>query len=391
MWGVLTVLNDTLIPHLKSLFSLNYTEAMLVQFVFFATYAVLSIPMGKLVFKLNYKWSIVIGFFITAVACLGFIPAARLQLYGFFLGSLVLLGAGITLLQVAANPYAALLGKPKTAASRLTFMQALNSLGTTIGPIIGGFFILSVATLHATKHQMAVSVEKPYFILGIVMVVIGLIFTFSKLQKATDNSQISHPDIKQEHLGYWAALKNKHLFLGCIGIFLYVGAEVSIGSFIINYAESLYVGITDVSKAVTAVALYWGGAMIGRFIGAVALEKISPAKAIAFNATCAAILVIISMLTFHKVALFSIIAVGLFNSILFPSIFGLASRELHHNTTYGSALLCTAIVGGAIVPVIQGFFADKIGMHHAFFIPVLCYLYIIYYGLKGYDKSVALQ
>jgi FHS family L-fucose permease-like MFS transporter len=391
MWGALTALNDVLIPHLKSLLSLNYTQAMLVQFVFFATYALISIPMGKLVFRIHHKWGIVIGFFITGIACLGFIPAAASSLYVFFLGSLVFLGAGITLLQVAANPYAALLGEPKTASSRLTIMQALNSLGTTIAPIFGGLLILSVVIGQATHAQVVASIQKPYLILALIMFLMGIVFTFSPLKRVDDNS---HETIKKDidkKTGYMATLKHKHLLLGCLGIFLYVGAEVSIGSFLINYFQQPYIGGITAQKAANYVALYWGGAMVGRFIGSYILKQISPAKMVAFNAACAIILVLTTMMTTHQVAMWSIILVGLFNSILFPTIFGLAHRELHLNSTYGSALLCTAIVGGAIVPIIQGFFADKIGIHFSFFIPVLCYLYIFYYGIKGYDSKVVLH
>ncbi len=390
MWGALTALNDVLIPHLKNLFSLNYTESMLVQFVFFATYALLSIPMGKLVFKVHHKYGIVLGFLLTGIACLGFIPAAASSLYIFFLGSLTLLGAGITLLQVAANPYAALLGEPKTASSRLTFMQALNSLGTTLAPILGGLLILSVTVAGATHQQLVTSIQKPYLILAIVMFAIGLIFMLTPLKKVDNDELVNKKTKLLEKVGYLETLKNKHLLLGCIGIFVYVGAEVSIGSFLINYLEQPYVEGLTAEKAANYVAFYWGGAMLGRFIGAYLLEKISPVKAIAFNAACAAILVIMSILTTHEVALWSIIAVGLFNSILFPTIFSLAHRELGENSTYGSALLCTSIVGGAIIPVIQGFFADRIGIHCAFFVPVLCYIYIFYYGIKGYNKRIPL-
>lgn len=390
MWGALTALNDVLIPHLKSLLSLNYTQAMLVQFVFFATYALVSIPMGKLVFKIHHKWSIVVGFFATGIACLGFIPAAATSVYTIFLVSLVLLGAGITLLQVAANPYVALLGEPKTASSRLTVMQALNSLGTTVAPIFGGLLILSIVVGQASHQQLVESIQKPYLILAITMFLIGAIFMLSPLKRMSD-SHIRVGKSTSKKTGYLETLKQKHLLLGCIGIFLYVGAEVSIGSFLINYFEQPYIAGVTAKKAATYVSLYWGGAMVGRFIGSYILKKISPAKMVAFNASMAIILVLLSILTTHYIAMWSIILVGLFNSILFPTIFSLAHRELHLNSTYGSALLCTAIVGGAIIPIIQGFFADLIGIHYAFFVPMLCYIYIFYYGIKGYDKKVALH
>lgn len=347
--------------------------------------------MGKLVFKLKYKWGIVIGFFITGIACLSFVPTAALSLYIFFLGGLVLLGAGITLLQVAANPYAALLGEPKTASSRLTIMQALNSLGTTLAPVFGSALILSVNVARATHQQIIASIQKPYFILAIIMFVIGLIFMFSPLKKVVDNSDEKPKIERDEKIGYLQTLKHKHLLQGCIGIFVYVGAEVSIGSFLVNYFEQSNIGGLSAEAAANYVAFYWGGAMVGRFIGAYVLGRLSPPKALTFNAAGAAILVLISMFTTHQIAIWSILLVGLFNSIMFPTIFGLALRELHGNSTYGSALLCTSIVGGAILPIIQGVFADKIGIHYAFFVPILCYLYIFYYGIKGYDKQVVLE
>ncbi|WP_208123270.1 sugar MFS transporter [Facilibium subflavum] len=390
MWGFLTSLNDILIPHLKALFELNYTQAMFVQFVFFAAYAVLSVPLGKLVFKFGHKWSIVLGFFITMLACFLFIPAAYSSLYAFFLFSLIILGGGITLLQVAANPYASLLGNPKTAASRLTLMQALNSLGTTVGPLFGSVLILSVAVNQASHRQLVESIEKPYLILGSVMLILGLLFTLFPLQKVEGTMVDKKTKAHLDETGYKYTFRQKHLYLGCIAIFVYVGAEVSIGSFLVNYFERPFIGGLTAAQAAKYVAFYWGGAMIGRFIGSFFLKIVKPPKLLSFNAIVAMILVIISISSSYSIAMWSILAVGLFNSIMFPTIFGLAHRELHHNSTYGSALLCTSIVGGAIIPIFQGVVADYLGIQIAFIIPVICYGYILFYGLYGYNKNISL-
>lgn len=403
MWGFITCLNDILIPHLKAVFVLNYTQVMMIQFSFFTAYAVISLPSGILVEKVGYKNGIVIGLITAGIGCLLFYPAAAMQSYGMFLGALFILASGITLLQVAANPYVAILGKPETASSRLNLTQAFNSFGTTIAPVFGSLLILSLAVktaeemkkmmpeeLSAYKLAEASAVQVPYLGLAAALFVIAAIFAVIKLPKieaadvaSSDNGGQNYHDL---HNSAW---KYKHLVLGAIGIFVYVGGEVSIGSFLVNYLGQPFIAGLKESDAGKYVAFYWGGAMVGRFIGSVVQRKINPGKVLAFNALVAATLVIISMLTFGHVAMWVILAVGLFNSIMFPTIFTLAINGLGKHTGQASGILCTAIVGGAILPVIQGFFADNIGIHHAFFIPVLCYLYIVFYGIKGHKPSYA--
>jgi len=401
MWGFITCLNDILIPHLKQVFTLNYTQVMLIQFSFFTAYAIISIPAGMLVEKIGYKNGIVIGLVTAGIGCLLFYPAAGYQSYIMFLGALFILASGITILQVAANPYVAILGKPETASSRLNLSQAVNSLGHTIAPYFGSLIILSIVVLSAEelkkmnpidlntyKLAEASAVQVPYLGLAAVLFVIAAVFVIIKLPKiesseisaSGDGGQNFH-DLHQSAWGY------KHLVLGAIGIFLYVGAEVSIGSFLVNYFGQSFIAGLPEEQAGKFVSFYWGAAMIGRFIGSAATRKIKPANALVFNAVVAATLVIISMLTFGKVAMWSILAVGLFNSIMFPTIFTLAIDGLGKHTGQASGILCTAIVGGAILPVIQGFFADNIGIHYAFFIPVIGYLYVAYYGLKGYKPT----
>lgn len=403
MWGFITCLNDILIPHLKAVFTLNYTQVMLIQFSFFTAYAVVSLPSGMLVEKIGYKNGIVIGLITTGIGCLLFYPAAGYQSYIMFLLALFILASGITLLQVAANPYVAILGKPETASSRLNLTQAFNSLGTTIAPLFGSLLILSVAVKTAeelkaltpderTAYQLmeASAVQAPYLGLAAVLFVIAALFAIIKLPKieasevASSNGEGGSYD--HHHHSAWGY---KHLVLGAVAIFVYVGGEVSIGSFLVNYLGQPFIAGLKEADAGRFVSFYWGGAMVGRFIGSFVQRKINPAKVLAFNAFIAGGLVIISMLTNGSVAMWSILAVGLFNSIMFPTIFTLAIDGLGKHTGQGSGILCTAIVGGAILPVIQGFFADNIGIHHAFFIPVLCYIYIAYYGLKGYKPSFA--
>jgi MFS transporter, FHS family, L-fucose permease len=402
MWGFLTCLNDILIPHLKALFTLNYTQVMLIQFSFFTAYAIVSIPAGFLVEKIGYKYGIVIGLVTGGVGCLLFYPAAGMQSYPMFLGALFVLAAGITVLQVAANPYVAILGRPETASSRLTLSQAINSLGHTIAPYIGAALILSVAVktveelavmtpqqIETYRLTEAAAVQTPYLWLAAVLIGIAIIFAVIKLPKieASDiaSSGEGGGNMHDLHHSAWGY---KHLVLGAVGIFLYVGAEVSIGSFLVNYFGQSFVAGLDPADAGKFVSFYWGAAMAGRFIGSAVQRVVKPAKVLVVNAIIAAGLVVVSMLSTGQVAMWSILAVGLFNSIMFPTIFTLAIDGLGKHTGQASGILCTAIVGGAIVPVLQGYFADTIGIHHAFFIPALCYLYVAYYGFKGHRPGL---
>jgi FHS family L-fucose permease-like MFS transporter len=401
MWGFITCLNDILIPHLKAVFTLNYTQVMMIQFSFFTAYAIVSLPAGILVEKIGYKIGIVTGLVTAGIGCLLFYPAASMQSFYMFLVALFVLAGGITILQVAANPYVAILGKPETASSRLNLTQAFNSVGTTIAPYFGSLIILSIAVktvedfknmsaLQISEYKIAESsaVQMPYLGLAAALFVIAAIFAVIKLPKIEASDIMATGDIgvnyHDKHKSAWGY---KHLVLGAIGIFVYVGGEVSIGSFLVNYIGQPFIAGLKVADAGKFVSFYWGGAMIGRFIGSAAQRKINAGKALTFNALVAAALVIISMLTFGQVAMWAILAVGLFNSIMFPTIFTLAIDGLGKHTGQASGILCTAIVGGAILPVVQGMFADKIGIHHAFFIPVLCYAYIVYYGLKGHKPS----
>jgi len=466
MWGFVTVLNDIVSPHLQSIFNLSYKQASLVQFAFFFAYFIFSIPAAKLIDATSYKTSIVVGLLTMAAGAFLFIPAASAASYALFLGALMVLAAGITVLQVAANPYVAVLGPPKTASSRLNLTQAFNSLGTTIGPWIGGIFILtttaksaddlkllSAQALQAYKVEQASSVKTPYIFIALLLIAIAVVIYFLHLP--------SIPEAQKKGHGPGVTLwKYRHLVLGVVGIFVYVGAEVSIGTFLIKYFHLQEIGNLPEFQGAKLFSYYWGGAMIGRFIGSALLNGIPKkvagpllalgclvllasylssghevdataslwARALSFIgyalvlarplitlcvivflaillasfakggrarmetgkllglcAFSAILLVTTSMLTTGHVAVWSIILVGLFNSIMFPSIFTLGIANLGPLTGDGSGLLIMAIVGGAIIPLLFGALADMpaIGLHHAFILPAICYLYIAYYGLSG--------
>ncbi|MEI7812111.1 MAG: L-fucose:H+ symporter permease [Ignavibacteria bacterium] len=401
IWGFLTCLNDIIIPHLKAVFSLNYTQAMLIQFCFFGAYFIVSLPSGILIEKIGYKKGIITGLITAGIGCLAFYPAAGMRSYPVFLLALFILAAGITLLQVAANPYVAILGKPETASSRLNLTQAFNSLGTTIAPYFGSLLILSVVVKSAeeiaklnpvelTVYQAteAAAVQVPYIGLAAALLVIAGVIAMFKLPEIEASSVAASGNDGVVGHSLESAWKYKHLVLGAVGIFVYVGAEVSIGSFLVNYLGQPYIAGLKEADAGKFVSFYWGGAMIGRFVGSFLQTKIKPGLYLAFNAFVASTLVLVTMLTSGSIAMWSILAIGLFNSIMFPTIFTLAIDGLGKHTGQGSGILCAAIVGGALLPLLQGFIADNIGIHHAFFLPAICYLFIAYYGLKGHIPAL---
>jgi MFS transporter, FHS family, L-fucose permease len=390
MWGFLTCLNDILVPHLKSIFELSYAKAMLIQFAFFSAYFLFSVPWSKIVNTIGYKTTMVVGLLTMAVGAFLFLPAASAVSYPLFLTALLVLAVGITGLQVSANPYVNLLGKPETASSRLDLTQAFNSLGTTIAPKIGGLLILSAAplaieelrqlrpqALHAYRVQQAASVKMPYTVIGIALLLLAVLIGVSRLPK------IEHETSRSGENGKDSIWKHPNLLYGAIGIFSYVGAEVSIGSFLVNYFGLPEIAGLSAKTAAGLVSFYWGGAMIGRFLGAPLLRHFKPGYLLAICAVAAGALVITSMALSGHMAMWTILAVGFFNSIMFPTIFSLGEAELGPLSGTGSGLLNMAIVGGAILPVIQGVIADHAGLHHAFVLPVICYLYILFYALKG--------
>jgi FHS family L-fucose permease-like MFS transporter len=412
MWGSLTSLNDVLIPYVQHVFKIELAASMLIQTAFFSAYFVFSIPAAKIIDWIGYKRAIVVGLLTMIAACLAFFPAARIPSFPFFLAALIILATGITILQVAANPYVAVLGKPQTASSRLNLTQAFNSLGTTIFPWIGAHLILrTTATAMAqSASQAADAVIKLYvyfFATALALLAIGI--SLSKLPKM---------ESAEHHIGekindsIW---RHPNLIFGAIGIFVYVGGEVAIGSSISNYLALDNIGgfispsntpdaatryRAALGEAAKFISFYWLGAMIGRFMGSALLQKIKPGKLLALAAAMATLLVTISVFTNGHVAMWTILSVGLFNSIMFPCIFTMGIAELGPLTGDGSGLLNMAIVGGAIIPWIVGKAGDLInhhyypamiqgetswgqGIHYALIAAVACYLYILFFALSG--------
>jgi FHS family L-fucose permease-like MFS transporter len=385
MWGFITCLNDILIPHLKAIFDLSYSQAMLVQFCFFSAYFLVSIPAGKIVKKVGFQKGIVLGLIVAAIGCFAFYPAAAMHSYPVFLLALFILASGITILQVSANPYVSILGNPETASSRLTMTQAFNSLGTTIAPFFGAYLILDQVAESMSVAQQAESVQLPYVLLAGLLLILAAIFSYIKLPVI---EHIEESVAEKPIAG--SAWQHRHLVLGAIGIFVYVGAEVSIGSFLVSFFNDPNIAGLEESQAAKYIAYYWGGAMVGRFIGAAVMQKLAAGKVLAFNAFMAVILMIITILASGQIAMLAILLVGLCNSIMFPTIFSLAINGLGQHTSQGSGILCLAIVGGAILPLIQGVLADSIGLQNSFFLPIICYVFIAYYGLSG-SKPVSVK
>ncbi len=456
MWGFITVLNDILIPFLKKMFELNRYQSMFVQFTFFGAYFIgsvvyfiISVIWGDPMSKMGYKNGLILGLLISAAACAGFYPAADIKVYGFFLALLFILGIGFTLLQIAANPYVALLGKPETASSRLNLSQAWNSLGTTIAPIIGGYLVfhffakIGTPLLNTTGTAIltdkglpmtALGVQLPYLAFAAVFLLLAVLVKFTHLPLFISTEKI------EKGIG---ALRYPHLVLGMIAIFVYVGAEVSIGSLFINYAKEV-AGLAEIN-AKSFLAFYWGGLMIGRFLGAISLgdnrsagtmylkmavsalaiyalifgvvffESTRSGETFTFISTLPYLgfmtiqfvgfiigkshaartlfifsliiicLLLVTTFTHGNVALWTVIAVGLFNSIMWSNIFTLAIKGLGQHTSQGSSLLVMMILGGALVPLAQGKAADMMGGYQmSFFIPMICYVYLAFYGLKGH-------
>ena len=381
MLGFITCLNDILIPHLKAIFNLNYTQAMLVQFCFFTAYAVMSIPMSKLVEKMGYKAGIIGGFLIAALGCVLFYPAAASASYPIFLGALFILASGIVLLQVAGNPYVTLLAPKGKESVMLTLIQAFNSLATTVAPPIGAALIFVDAT--ASQAERISSVQMPYLGLAGFMILLSVLIGLIKLP---DARQIAAEQTESSHDGKTSVWQYKHMVLGTIGIFCYVGAEVAIGSLMVNALEHT-AGLSH-DKAAGYLSIYWGGAMVGRFIGAGLMNKIAPNKYLAFNASMAVGLLMLAIAAGGgAVTQWSLLLIGFFNSIMFPTIFSLGTKGLGKFTGAASGIISTAIVGGALVPVLQGFVIDHVGLMISYVIPAVCYVYIVFFATRGYKAD----
>jgi FHS family L-fucose permease-like MFS transporter len=411
LWGFITVLVDSLVPRLKDVFEMSYGRTILVQSAFFIAFFVVSLPAGKLLSKISYKNGIIIGLLTMATGCLLFYPASAYRSFFIFIAGYFTLASGITILQVAANPYVALLGSEEGASSRLNLSQAFNSLGTTIAPIVGALFLLSSSVKSSSEIELlseseklnyyaeeASTVQVPFLAIAGFIGLLALTFRFIKLPEIVE---------KSPQKGYLELIKNKKLMLGVLGIFVYVGAEVAVGSsFLVNYFQSMNLSpivasnetmmgiantIADVfnqsfsnsdpkSLLGIFITFYWGGAMIGRFIGSYLTRIMSPGKVLSIFALSAISLIIISIFTTGLISMWSILAVGLFNSIMFPTIFTLSLEGLGNLKSQASGLLCMAIVGGAVIPFIFGNIIDGFGFKVAFVFTILCYGYISFYG-----------
>lgn len=408
-WGFITVLVDSLIPRLKDVFVLSYFEAGLVQVAFFGAYFLVSLPGGAIVSKVGYRTGIIIGLTVMAIGCFLFLPASSIRVFPLFLLALFVLAAGMTLLQVAANPYVVALGPENTASSRLTLAQAFNALGTAIAPLVAASFILgsevltpeaqsvlSATDLSAYQEEEAAAVRVPFLALGLALAAVATAFKFIRLPsvRATET---------QPEEGYGFALKHRGLMLGALGIFVYVGAEVAIGSYIVSYLLSLDI-VTLVNNnemvagwikslsgksieemnpariAGTFVTFYWTGAMVGRFIGSLLSRVIPASRLLIIYGLIAATLCLSAGFSSGLLAVWCMLSIGLFNSIMFPTIFSLAINSLPHSRSQGSGVLCAAIVGGAVVPPLFGLAVDNASFAIAFLLPVACYVYIAFYG-----------
>jgi len=410
LWGFITVLVDSLVPRLKDVFEMSYAKTVLVQFAFFVAFFVFSLPAGYILSKIGYKKGIVLGLVTMSIGCLLFYPAAEHRTFSIFLIGYFILAGGITILQVAANPYVALLGSEDGASSRLNLSQAFNSFGATIGPVVGALFLLSdsvktsdeiglLSELDRRNYYVAEAetVQEPFLIIAGFIAFLALIFAFINLPKVMENIPKG---------GYGKLLKNKAMLMGALGIFVYVGAEVSIGSFLVNYFSDMNLGVLvaqnetmmNIANAIAStfnksfsgsdpksllgvfVIFYWGGAMIGRFVGSYLTRIMKPGKVLAIFASLAIAMIVISISTTGLISMWSILAVGLFNSIMFPTIFTLSLEGLGDLKAQASGLLCMSIVGGAVIPFLFGSLIDNLGFKTAFILTIVCYGYILFFG-----------
>lgn len=417
LWGFITVLVDSLIPRLKDVFELTYAKTVLVQFAFFVAFFVFSVPAGFILSKIGYKKGIILGLVTMAVGCLLFYPAASNRMFSVFLIGYFTLAGGITILQVAANPYVALLGSEDGASSRLNLSQAFNSLGTTIAPVVGALFLLSdsvksseeialLSELEKSDYYLAeaATVQTPFLAIAGFIGILAMLFFFIKLPKLMEENPKG---------GYFELLKNKLMLMGALGIFVYVGAEVAIGSFLVNYFYDMglasivaenetmmniantiakifnqtFSGKDPKSLLGIFVIFYWGGAMIGRFVGAYLTKILSPGKVLGIFATLAITMILISINTQGLISMWSILAVGLFNSIMFPTIFTLTLEGLGDLKAQASGLLCMAIVGGAIIPFFFGSLIDNFGFKTAFVLAIACYGFILFFGYRKHKLT----
>lgn len=377
IWGAIVSLNDVLIPHLKSLFEMSYTETMLIQFCYFMAYFTMAIPASRVINRIGYKKGIVLGLLVVGIGCLLFLPAANLLSYSVFLFGLFVMATGNVFLQVVGNPYVLILGPPKTASSRLNFAQGINSFATTIAPLAGAYLILGD---FENSIEQAAAVQGPYIGLAIFVFLIAALFSVTKLPSI-------QAEQRREVLGNVFAYRQ--LRLGVIALMLYVGAEVAIGSFIVSYLGLPEIAGMPEQVAANYIPLYWGGLMVGRFLGSVILQKISAQKVLVWASLAAMLFLGVTIFTTGAVSMWSMLLTGLFNSIMWSNIFALSIDGLGDLTLKASGVLVMAPVGGAILPLLQGVLADLdfVGLQYSYILPLFCYGFILFYGLNGFKPS----
>jgi FHS family L-fucose permease-like MFS transporter len=388
IFGFITNLNMALVPHLRNIFDLPYALAMLAESAFFLAYFVFSSPTSKLIETIGYKKTMVVALFIQVVGCLMFVPAAKLVNFPLFLTAVFVVGAGVTALQTAANPYVAILGPEHSAPARLTLAQALNSLGGTIAPLVAGAYILTDPAALSTKAAVANTVRGPYIAIAAGLLILGLTVMFLHLPQITQTQEF-RPGRENDPVLGRSIWNYRHTVLGALGIFLYVGVEVGLASIAVNYFKTQ--GVDSLKTASFLVALYWGGALIGRLLGSWILTKFNPHTLLGIFGLAATLFVFVSMFSSGQVAIWAVVICGFFNSIMFPNIFALGIAGLGPMTSKGSGLIMTAVVGGAVVPYLIGHTADLIGIQHALIIPAICYLYIAFYGFVGSKPTRIVQ
>ncbi len=397
MWGFITVINNTLLPHLRSVFDLSYTQTTLIESVWFIAYFFASIPSAKLIERVGYQRAMVFGLGLMAVGALMMVPAARLPSYGVTLLALFVIASGITLLQVAANPYVAVVGPPETASSRLNLVQAFNSAGATLAPLFGGYLILGRSTsgtavagstavlTPAERLADAQSVVLPYLIVAGVLVVLAVViarFPLPAMGSATQRSAKAD----RKGLSLWS---HRNLVLGIPAIFIYLIAEIGVANLFINFVSQPQIGNLTHEQASHYLFILWGGMMVGRLLGSVAMRTIPAERVLAGASIGAFVVMLIATFTTGHVAMWALISVGLFHSIMFPTIFTLGIRGLGPLTEEGSGLLIMAIAGGALV-IVQGWLADTYGLQTSFLLTAACELYVLFYAVWGSKVTDAL-
>jgi len=397
MWGFITVINGTLLPHLRSVFELSYFQAALIESVWFIAYFFASIPSAKLIERIGYQKSLVVGLLIMAAGALGMTLAASLPSYGVTLFMLFVIASGITLLQVAANPYVAVIGPSETASSRLNLVQAMNSAGTMLAPLFGAYLILghskggtaqagSAALTQAERLADAHAVILPYVLVAVVLLVLAIViarFPLPAMGSAT--SRVAKEERK--HHSLW---NHRNLVFGIGAIFIYLIAEIGVGNLFVNFVSRPEIGNMTTEQAGRYLTLLWGGMMVGRFVGSAIMQKVDAGIVLAVFSIGAFVVMMVTVFTQGEVAMWSLILVGLFHSIMFPTIFTLGIKGLGPLTEEGSGLLIMAIAGGALVAV-QGWLADQYGLQHSFLLTAICELYILFYALWGSKPTNAIE